>query len=121
MVAACKNYVTDRGLVRVWYQPRQPLIEKLKVCLKLNTEYQKSFQRTKKRIAKNPNQKPFEFSEMYIFGKFDAFCKRIHKVGAEKYSIISRPVYVSLLCWTLYMVFGVEGLCVIQVWGGAPK
>ena len=82
MVAACKNFVTDQGLTRVWDQPRQPLIEKLKVCLRLNSEYQQCFQRTKAKIANDPQKRPFEFSEMYIFGKFDAFCKRIHKVGA---------------------------------------
>lgn len=80
MVRACKNFVTDRGLNRVWDQPRQPLIEKLKICLKLNEEYEACFQKTKQRIANDPSQKPFEFSEMSIFGKFDAFCKRILKV-----------------------------------------
>ena len=81
MVTACKNYLTDRGVNRVWDQPRQPMIEKLKACLRLNQEYQKCFQRTKKRIAEDPTMRPFEFSEMYIFGKFDAFCKRLNQVG----------------------------------------
>lgn len=80
MVTACKNFLTDRGVNRVWDQPRQPLIQKLKACLKLNQEYQKCFQRTKKRIAEDPSKKPFEFSEMYIFGKFDTFCKRLNQV-----------------------------------------
>ena len=80
MVTACKNYLTDRGVNRVWDQPRQPLIEKLKACLRLNQEYQKCFQRTKRRIAEDPTMKPFEFSEMYIFGKFDTFCKRLNQV-----------------------------------------
>lgn len=82
MVTACKNYLTDRGVNRVWDQPRQPMIEKLKACLRLNQEYQKCFQRTKKRIAEDPTMRPFEFSEMYIFGKFDAFCKRLNQVGS---------------------------------------
>lgn len=81
MVTACKNYLTDRGVNRVWDQPRQPLIEKLKACLRLNEEYQKCFQRTKRRIAEDPTMKPFEFSEMYIFGKFDTFCKRLNQVS----------------------------------------
>ena len=80
MVTACKNYLTDQGVNRVWDQPRQPLIEKLKACLRLNQEYQKCFQRTKRRIAEDPTMKPFEFSEMYIFGKFDTFCKRLNQV-----------------------------------------
>lgn len=80
MVTACKNFLTDHGINRVWDQPRQPLIEKLKACLRLNQEYQNCFQRTKKRIAEDPSKKPFEFSEMYIFGKFDTFCKRLNQV-----------------------------------------
>lgn len=80
MVTACKNYLTDRGVNRVWDQPRQPLIERLKACLRLNQEYQKCFQRTKRRIAEDPTMRPFEFSEMYIFGKFDTFCKRLNQV-----------------------------------------
>lgn len=80
MVTACKNFLTERGVLRVWDQPRQPLIGKLKACLRLNQEYQQCFQRTKKRIAEDPSKKPFEFSEMYIFGKFDTFCKRLNQV-----------------------------------------
>lgn len=42
--------------------------------------YQDAFQRTKQRIEEIPGEKNFEFSEMYIFGKFEAFCKRLEKV-----------------------------------------
>ncbi|KAK3736698.1 hypothetical protein QZH41_011488 [Actinostola sp. cb2023] len=95
MVRACKNFVTDRGLNRVWDQPRQPLIEKLKICLQLNESYQMCFQKTKAKIALDPSQKPFEFSEMSIFGKFDAFCKRVMKIievlnALETFSVLSK-------------------------------
>ena len=101
MVTACKNYLTDRGVNRVWDQPRQPLIEKLKACLKLNQEYQKCFQRTKKRIAENPSKKPFEFSEMYIFGKFDTFCKRLSQVLIILYN-------ASLMFFFLFLLMAIE-------------
>ena len=80
MVATCRNYVTDGGRLRVWDLDRATLIVKLKQCLNLNKEYQASYQRTKKRNAEHPNGKRFEFSEMYIFGKFDTFCRRLDKV-----------------------------------------
>lgn len=96
MVTACKNYLTDRGVTRVWDQPRQPLIEKLKACLRLNQEYQRCFQRTKMKIAEDPAMKPFEFSEMYIFGKFDTFCKRLNEVWVT-YSAYLRSYVVFFL------------------------
>ena len=80
MVTACKEFITDGGLTKIWDQPRKPLIEKLESCIRLNQEYQQCFQKTKQRIEENPGQKPFEFSEMYIFGKFDTFCRRLQRV-----------------------------------------
>ena len=80
MVTACKNYITDHGTAKIWDQPRPALIEKLKGCVKLYSDYQAAFQKAKKKIENTPGDRPFDFSEMYIFGKFEAFCKRIEKV-----------------------------------------
>ena len=84
MVTACKEYITDKNKEKIWDQPRLSLIEKLNTCNQLNREYQVCFQRTKKKIEGNPQEKPFEFSEMYIFGKFDTFCRRSQKVSKNK-------------------------------------
>ncbi|XP_019624088.1 PREDICTED: dynein heavy chain 8, axonemal-like [Branchiostoma belcheri] len=94
MVTACKGYITDDGVNRIWDQERGPLIEKLQACVKLYRDYHGCFQKTKKKISKIPGEKPFEFSEMYIFGKFDAFCKRIEKIiellnTIEVFSVLS--------------------------------
>lgn len=43
-------------------------------------EYQSCFHKTKKQTLERPGEKPFEVSEMYIFGKFEGFCKRLEKV-----------------------------------------
>ncbi|XP_023932850.1 dynein heavy chain 8, axonemal [Lingula anatina] len=80
MVTACKKYITDKGMCKIWEQDYDSLMEKMKECINLYTEYQKAFQRTKKQIEETPGEKPFEFSEMYIFGKFDAFCKRLENI-----------------------------------------
>ena len=80
MVTACRDYITDGGQCRIWDQSTVPLVARLKECLKLNDEYQACYQKTKKRSAEQPGERPFEFSEMYIFGKFDTFCRRLNKV-----------------------------------------
>eukprot|EP00105_Crassostrea_gigas_P037004 XP_019921152.1 PREDICTED: dynein heavy chain 8, axonemal [Crassostrea gigas] len=80
MVTACKTYINGDGMTRLWEQPRQPLIEKLQHCVSLYKNYQAIFQRTKEKIEATPGEKPFEFSEMYIFGKFETFCRRLDKI-----------------------------------------
>ncbi|XP_056012226.1 dynein axonemal heavy chain 8-like [Ostrea edulis] len=94
MVTACKTYIAGDGVTRLWDQPRQPLIEKLQHCLSLYENYQASFQRTKEKIDGTPGERPFEFSEMYIFGKFETFCRRLDKIIAllnyiESFSTLS--------------------------------
>lgn len=55
-------------------------MERIADCTKLNIAYQNCFQRTKERLRENPNERQFEFSENYIFGKFDTFCRRLEKI-----------------------------------------
>ena len=80
MITACKSYITEDGLMSIWEQPTEELIPKLQACIKLNHEYQKCFQKTKQKLESSPNERQFEFSEMYIFGKFDTFERRLVKI-----------------------------------------
>lgn len=96
MVTACKNYITDYGMSRIWDQSYKTLIDKLQVSVKLYKEYQTCFHKAKKKIEAIPEERPFDFSEMYIFGKFDAFCKRIDKVRTALTVQIQKPVLYSL-------------------------
>ncbi|KAG8123396.1 hypothetical protein E2320_018801 [Naja naja] len=80
MVTACKAYITDGGYSRVWEQETPIVIQKIKDCIFLFKEYQKSFHKTRKQILETSGEKTFEVSEMYIFGKFEAFCKRLEKI-----------------------------------------
>ncbi|KAH3727100.1 hypothetical protein DPMN_053025, partial [Dreissena polymorpha] len=57
------------------------VLKRLNECMQLNEEYQKQFQKTKERLKEKPNEKQFEFSENYIFGKFDTFCKRLERIA----------------------------------------
>jgi dynein heavy chain len=80
MITACKNYITEEGAKNVWDYSQDELISKLLQCVKLNDAYQQSFQRAKKKLEENPEERQFEFSEMYIFGKINTFTGRCHKI-----------------------------------------
>ncbi|POI31285.1 hypothetical protein CIB84_004964, partial [Bambusicola thoracicus] len=80
MVAACRAYITDGGLSHVWNQETPIVIEKIKDCIFLLKEYQRCFHETKQEILENLGEKSFEVSEMYIFGKSEAFCRRLEKI-----------------------------------------
>ena len=79
MVTACKNYIlTD--VSKVWELDRDVALQRINDALHLNTEYQACFRRTKDKLKESPREKQFDFSEKYIFGKFEIFCRRLEKV-----------------------------------------
>ncbi|KAJ8009361.1 hypothetical protein DPEC_G00088090 [Dallia pectoralis] len=80
MVTACRAYITDNGTCGIWEQDTQDIIKKIQDCIYLFREYQSTFHKTKKQTLERPGEKPFEVSEMYIFGKFESFCKRLVKI-----------------------------------------
>ncbi|CAI9729037.1 dynein heavy chain 5, axonemal-like [Octopus vulgaris] len=80
MIATCKVYLLG-DVSRIWDHKREVLIPMLRNCIHLNEKYQEHFQKTKQRLQANPAEKQFEFSENYIFGKFDAFCKRLERIN----------------------------------------
>ncbi|KAM6207378.1 dynein axonemal heavy chain 8 [Sarcoramphus papa] len=80
MVTTCRAYITDGGLSRVWEQETSTVIGKIKDCMFLLKEYQKCFHETKQEILETLGEKTFEVSEMYIFGKSEAFCRRLEKI-----------------------------------------
>ncbi|KAI9015067.1 dynein heavy chain and region D6 of dynein motor-domain-containing protein [Gaertneriomyces semiglobifer] len=95
MITSCKEYVYKDGGSNLWDQNRGALVAKLGDCIRLNEAYQRVFHEVKRKLAETPQEKQFDFSEMYIFGKFDAFCKRIQKVidmfgNIEKFSLLEK-------------------------------
>ncbi|XP_010893351.3 dynein heavy chain 8, axonemal [Esox lucius] len=80
MVTACREYITDRGTSGIWEQDTQDIIKKIQECIYLFREYKSSFHKTKKRTLERLGEKPFKVSEMYIFSKFESFCKRLEKI-----------------------------------------
>ncbi|KAM5298595.1 dynein axonemal heavy chain 8-like [Ctenodactylus gundi] len=80
MVRACKACITDGGTSHVWDQETPVVLKKIQDCIFLFKEYQTSFHKTRKQILDSSGENSFQVSETYIFGKFEAFCKRLEKI-----------------------------------------
>ncbi|XP_047189213.1 dynein axonemal heavy chain 5 isoform X3 [Scophthalmus maximus] len=80
MITACKAYITNNGSNSIWDQPEQVVADKIKASIHLNQEYQRCFHKTKEKLEQTPSERQFDFSEMYIFGKFDTFQRRLSKI-----------------------------------------
>ena len=80
MITACKSYITEHNTKVIWDFDQEEVIKRFQNCLRLNEEYQKCFQRTKKKIEEHPEERQFEFSETYIFGKINTFARRLQKL-----------------------------------------
>ena len=76
MITACRAHITDSGYSKLWDLEMAVVLQRLSDCLHLNSEYQLCFQRTQEKLKDHPEERPFDFSEMYIFGKFNNFCRR---------------------------------------------
>ncbi|XP_042366785.1 dynein axonemal heavy chain 5 [Plectropomus leopardus] len=80
MITTCRGYLTQ-GVTRIWDHSRPVLLQRISDCCHLNVEYQRSFQSVRDKLRENPENRQFDFSENYIFGKFDAFCRRLEKIA----------------------------------------
>ena len=79
MVSACKIYILQ-DVSKIWELPRDVALQRIHDCLHLNREYQACFRRTKDKLKESPSDRQFDFSEKYIFGKFEIFARRLEKV-----------------------------------------
>ncbi|CAF4727702.1 unnamed protein product, partial [Rotaria sp. Silwood2] len=88
MITSSKIYITNNYTQTIWSQNQAHVISKIRDCIKLNEEYQRYFQLTKVKLESSSSERRFDFSEMYIFGKFDSFIRRCEKI-IDVYSIIN--------------------------------
>ncbi|XP_024917266.1 dynein heavy chain 5, axonemal [Cynoglossus semilaevis] len=88
MITACKAYITNNDCNTIWQQPQHVVVDKIKAAIHLNQEYQRVFHETKKKLEQTPSERQFDFSEKYIFGKFDTFQRRLNKI-LEMFNTIS--------------------------------
>ena len=76
IIKSCKRYITEGGRVGVWNQDSEIIEKKLSQCIKLNHQYREAYNHVRTKVDGN-NVRKFSFSEQSIFGRFDAFCKRL--------------------------------------------
>lgn len=79
MIETCKQYITNRGNETIWSQARNDVRQKLQHCIRLNKVYRSTYENVKAQPF-IPNQIAFNFSENYVFGKFNGFCDRLSKI-----------------------------------------
>nr|XP_009683066.1 PREDICTED: dynein heavy chain 5, axonemal [Struthio camelus australis] len=80
LITACKSYITNNDTATIWNQPQERVLEKLRAAIRLKQAYQNCFHKIKKKLEQNPAERQFDFSEMYIFGKFETFHRRLVKI-----------------------------------------
>ncbi|OXB65197.1 hypothetical protein ASZ78_004954 [Callipepla squamata] len=80
MITACKSYITNNDTATIWNQPQDIVMEKLHAAIQLKQEYQNCFHDMKKKLEQSPAERQFDFSEVYIFGKFETFNRRVLKI-----------------------------------------
>lgn len=93
MVSACKQYITEKDHVRVWDVNVPVLLKRIDTCQQLYQRYQECFQQGKLKFK--AGTKAFEISEMYVFGKFSSFSRRLDAIKeiiniSQEYSNLKR-------------------------------
>uniref|UniRef100_A0A672U8C5 Dynein axonemal heavy chain 5 n=1 Tax=Strigops habroptila TaxID=2489341 RepID=A0A672U8C5_STRHB len=101
MIAACKSYITNNNTATIWNQPQESIMEKLQAAIRLKQEYQNCFHKVKEKLEQNPTERQFAFSEVYIFGKFESFHRRLVKIihvfnTVKTYSVLQESKIAGL-------------------------
>ncbi len=65
----------------MWEVPKHELLMRIQESKTLHEEYESSFHKTRNKLKAMESERQWDFSENYIFGKFDAFCKRLDKIA----------------------------------------
>ncbi|OAD58895.1 Dynein heavy chain 8, axonemal [Eufriesea mexicana] len=73
MILACKAYLTEDGKINLWNEAKSD-------CIKLCEQYYNYYNEMCKQVRESTDERPFEVSEMYVFGKFNTFKARIIKI-----------------------------------------
>ncbi|XP_028156116.1 dynein heavy chain 8, axonemal [Ostrinia furnacalis] len=76
----CMDFLTNQGRKTIWNQDKWNFIKKTKQCLSLYSFYRECYSETQKEMMEAADERPFDCSEMYIFGKFETFRKRVTKI-----------------------------------------
>ncbi|KFB36573.1 AGAP007675-PA-like protein [Anopheles sinensis] len=99
IIINCRSYITDRGTIRIYDQPKQLLINKITICNHLDSDFRNHYKLTVQKMIDSPEETPWECSEVFVFGKLNHFQLRLSKIMEVmelylKYEVI-RQVAIS--------------------------
>lgn len=77
MIASCKIYITNNHSETIWTMEPPVVKQRLETCIQLYEGYKSNYIIVKKNLEAHPQERQFDFSEVYIFGKFDIFVGRL--------------------------------------------
>uniref|UniRef100_A0A8D3CSA0 Dynein heavy chain 5 axonemal n=1 Tax=Scophthalmus maximus TaxID=52904 RepID=A0A8D3CSA0_SCOMX len=116
MISTCRSYLLQ-GVARIWDHSRPELLQRISECCHLNDQYQRSFQSVRDQLKENPENRQFDFSENYIFGKFDAFCRRLEKIADMASTLEDLADLQHMKVTTLFCHF----MLVSSAWRSEPR
>lgn len=105
MVRGCKTWLLAGGSIdALWDRNPQELIGDLESCLRLKQGYQEQYTIAKTKLHEIPKGKQFDFDEGAIFGRFEAFGRRLLKL-IELFTTLDQ-----FLTLTHHKLEGIDGL-----------
>lgn len=105
MIKGCKSWILSGGSVdALWDRVPQDLVRQFENCLRLNQGYQEQYRLAKAKLQEAPKGKQFDFEESAIFGRFEAFCKRLLKL-IDLFTTLDQ-----FLAFSHHKLEGMEGL-----------
>ncbi|KAI3387946.1 hypothetical protein SNEBB_000651 [Seison nebaliae] len=98
LINSCRNYITEDDIETAWTLEKSVLLSRIGDCVKLYDRYYDVYQKVKKQVANSSTDRPFDFSEMYIFGKYKTFIKRLENIK-EMFNLIDNysPIQTSTI------------------------
>nr|WAW84834.1 axonemal dynein heavy chain A [Halisarca dujardinii] len=101
MVVSCQSYISEGFCVKVWDIEPEILLKRIEACYKLYDVYQTCYSKTKAKAQECTLGKPFEMSEMYVFGKFESLCKRLSDIRSmvltvQSFSVLAKSNIESI-------------------------
>jgi dynein heavy chain len=84
IIANCRAYIVDvdheETGENLWRKNSNVLVARLEECLQVNEVYQETYRLTREKLTAQPANRQFDFEENVIFGRLDAFCRRLIKL-----------------------------------------
>uniref|UniRef100_A0A182SSL6 Dynein heavy chain tail domain-containing protein n=1 Tax=Anopheles maculatus TaxID=74869 RepID=A0A182SSL6_9DIPT len=80
IIINCRLYLTDRGTIRIYHQPKQVLITKITICHNLDAAFRSSYNQTVQKMTDSPTETPWECSQVFVFGKLNHFKLRLARI-----------------------------------------